>query len=56
MNKLMLFVMAGAMAVNAFAQQTFNLGGDISMLPQYESAKTPYLLAQTSLWCKIWSM
>ena len=43
MNKLMLFVMAGAMAVNAFAQQTFNLGGDISMLPQYESAKTPYL-------------
>ena len=43
MKKLVLFVIAGAMVVNALAQQTLNLGGDISMLPQYESAKTPYL-------------
>ena len=43
MKKLILFVMAVTMALNALAQQTLNLGGDISMLPQYESANIPYL-------------
>ena len=34
--------MVGAMALTAYAQNVLNLGGDISMLPQYESANTPY--------------
>ena len=42
MKKLLLTVIAVATIWPSMAQQTFNLGGDISMLPQYESVSTPY--------------
>ena len=42
MKKLLLAVIAVATIWPSLAQQTFNLGGDISMLPQYESVSTPY--------------
>ena len=42
MKKLFLAFLAAAWVGSAVAQQTFNLGGDISMLPQYEQVNTPY--------------
>ncbi len=42
MKKLLLTVVAGAMSLSALAQHPINLGGDISMLPQYEKVNTPY--------------
>lgn len=42
MKKLLLAALIQSMAVCVFAQNTLNLGGDISMLPQYEKANTPY--------------
>jgi arabinogalactan endo-1,4-beta-galactosidase len=40
--------LACATGLICHAQHAFNLGGDISMLPQYESAKTPYYSSKTS--------
>lgn len=42
MKKMLLTVLMGAATLALQAQNTFQLGGDISMLPQYESAATPY--------------
>lgn len=42
MKKLLLSAIIGTMALTAPAQNALNLGGDISMLPQYEAANTPY--------------
>lgn len=42
MKKMLLLALAGVMASHLQAQNAINLGGDISMLPQYESANTPY--------------
>lgn len=42
MKKLLFISFAALMSWPVMAQQTFNLGGDISMLPQYESVNTPY--------------
>ena len=41
-KKLCTIVLALAASTIAFSQATFTLGGDLSMLPQYESVKTPY--------------
>lgn len=40
-NLILTFFMAG-LSLSAMAQNGYNLGGDISMLPQYESVNTPY--------------
>ncbi len=42
MKKLIFAAIMGTMAMGAQAQNAFNLGGDISVLPQYEKANTPY--------------
>lgn len=42
MRRLLSLVAAAGIAIAANAQHTYNLGGDISMLPQYESVSTPY--------------
>lgn len=42
MKRLLLSLLIGATTMSVMAQNTLNLGGDISMLPQYESANTPY--------------
>lgn len=42
MKRLLLSALVGTWIGSANAQQTLNLGGDISMLPQYEKAGTPY--------------
>lgn len=41
MKKVLFFLMA-SVSLMVSAQHTFQLGGDISMLPQYESVSTPY--------------
>ena len=42
MRKLLLGIIVGAWTMTGYAQNALNLGGDISLLPQYEKANTPY--------------
>ena len=42
MKKTLLSLLAGALALTAGAQNGLSLGGDISLLAQYEAAGTPY--------------
>lgn len=48
MTKLLSFIAAASIAVAAQAQNSLNLGGDISMLPRYESVSTPYYDTQNN--------
>ena len=42
MKRLLLTMAMGLAMSSGYAQNALNLGGDISMLPQYESVNTPY--------------